>query len=249
MEKQNLTIVGNWKMHGHQQIAEGLLASIASVSEQRDIQIVVCPPALLVSAVVAALKGTPVKTGGQDCHAQKEGAFTGDTSAEMLHAMGCRYVIVGHSERRSLHHETDADVHAKALQAMACGLTPIICIGETAVQREAGQAEAVVEKQLIDSIPAGKGQFLLAYEPVWAIGSGKTPTVIDISHMHRHINSVVSRHSGGLAGVLYGGSVKAANAAEILKADGVAGVLVGGASLKAEEFCGIIAAAAALKKD
>ncbi len=249
MEKQNTYIIGNWKMHGHRELAEGLLASVASAAPAEGATVVVCPPAVLVSAVVATLKGSSVKVGGQDCHHEAEGAFTGDTSAVMLKQMGCRYVIVGHSERRQYHQETSADVNGKAAQAMASGLIPVICIGETLAEREAGQAQAVVEKQIMESIPSGNGQFLLAYEPVWAIGSGKTPTVLDIRQMHSHIRQVISGHKGTQAAVLYGGSVKAANAAEILGTEGVSGVLVGGASLKADEFCGIIAAAAALKKD
>ncbi|MFO0389078.1 MAG: triose-phosphate isomerase [Alphaproteobacteria bacterium] len=248
MEKQHTIIVGNWKMYGHKELANALLPPVMDAARDAGATVVVCPPSLLIPHVARLVQDASVKIGGQDCHVEKEGAFTGNTSAAMLKEAGCQYVIIGHSERRQYHHETDADVHGKAAQAMASGLIPIICVGETLAEREAGQAQAVVKKQLMASIPSGNGQFLLAYEPVWAIGSGKTPTALDIKQMHGHIRQVVSNHKGMQTAVLYGGSVKAANAAEILATDAVSGVLVGGASLKAEEFCGIIAATAALKK-
>lgn len=254
MEKQQTYVVGNWKMYGHKEMASTLLPHIIHASENADTTVVVCPPSILIPQIAALVKGSKVAVGGQDCHPQAEGAFTGDTSAVMLREVGCQYVIVGHSERRQYHQETNTDVSGKAAQAMAAGLIPIICVGETLAERESGAAFNVVAEQVLHSVPFHlKGeefsQFLLAYEPVWAIGSGKTPTALDIKQMHGHIRQVVSHHKGTPAAVLYGGSVKAANAAEILGTEGVSGVLVGGASLKAEEFCGIIAAAAALKKD
>lgn len=239
-------VVGNWKMHGGAAMAGELVRAVAAAAAQSRAEVVVCPPYVLLSHVAQLVSGSAVKLGAQDCHPQAEGAHTGDVSAPMLKEAGCRYVIVGHSERRSAYGESDGLVRHKAAIAQSEGLTPIICVGETLAQREQGVAEALVGQQVRDSIPEGKGNFLLAYEPVWAIGSGKTPTVDDIEQMHRHIVSVASERTGRAPeamAVLYGGSVKAANAASIMAAAAVSGVLVGGASLKADEFCGIIAAA------
>jgi triosephosphate isomerase len=244
------TIIGNWKMNGTPQLARSITAAVAAYSIQvpPEVKIVLCPPAIWLEDVNAALSGTQVATGGQDCSPESEGAFTGDISAAMLRDAGCEYVIVGHSERRTLHRETSDTVRRKAQVAIKAGLAPVICIGETEAERTAGKAQDVVAEQIRDSLPpeAAKNHFLLAYEPVWAIGSGKTPTPEDIRVMHAHIMRVTAIHIGladDSVGVLYGGSVKAANAAEILAVPGVAGALVGGASLKAEEFCAIIAAA------
>lgn len=233
-------------MHGTRDMARGLASAIASASTalQDPVQVIICPPAILLDGVAQACAGSRVKWGGQDCHASKEGAFTGNISAPMLKDAGCDYVIVGHSERRQHHGETSAEVSRKAAAAIGCGLIPVICVGETAEERSSGAAEAVVLRQLKESIPDAAGHFLLAYEPVWAIGSGKTPTARDIAQMHAHIATTVAAR----APVLYGGSVKAANAAEILAIQGVSGVLVGGASLVAEEFCDIIRAAGAMRK-
>ena len=177
--------------------------------------------------------------------AQPDGAYTGDISAPMLKEAGCAYVIVGHSERRSQHHESSGDVRKKAFRAIRSGLKPIICVGETLHERESGKAEATVVQQVMESLPeeADKGNFVLAYEPVWAIGSGQTPTLANIAEMHSQVTNAAAKCIGSKPEhmrVLYGGSVKADNAAEILATEGVAGVLVGGASLKAEEFCKII---------
>lgn len=228
-------IVGNWKMNGSQALAGALVPRVASLAAQvgSKAEIVLCPPAPLLPEVGRRMQGSFLALGAQDVSPHKDGAYTGDVSAAMLKEAGCRYVIVGHSERRQYHAESDVLVKAKAEAALAGGLIPIVCIGETLAQREAGQAKEVVKTQLA-SLPGG--QFLLAYEPVWAIGTGRTPTLSDIAEMHAHIGAMVK------AGVLYGGSVKAANAADILQTPGVAGVLVGGASVNAEEFCGIIAA-------
>ena len=242
-------IVGNWKMHGSAAMAQQLVQAIIPAAENSArATVVVCPPATLLSNVAKQCDRSKVFVGAQDCHVEKSGAFTGDISAEMLKEAGCKYVIVGHSERRAQHGETSEVVRKKAAMAMQNGLIPIICIGETESERAAGKAKEVVEKQLhesIPSVPAG-GYFLLAYEPVWAIGSGRAATVDDIRQMHAYILAEVSRET--FLGqepvcVLYGGSVKAANAREILTTPGVSGLLVGGASLKADEFTGIIAAA------
>ena len=230
-------------MHGTRASSVALAREVAKFAAQTQTphEIILCPPFPLLAEVEKALRGTFIKLGAQDCHEQPEGAFTGSVSAAMLRETSCEYVIIGHSERREGLHETNELVRAKAAQAQANGLIPIICVGETQAQREAGQAKAVISQQLRESLPPINHQppttnhFLLAYEPIWAIGSGKIPTTHDIADMHAHI---LSLHPG--AKLLYGGSVKAANAAEIMAIEGVSGVLVGGASLKAEEFCGII---------
>jgi triosephosphate isomerase (TIM) len=246
-------VIANWKMNGQPAMAEALTrATAAQAAGFTQAGVVICPPAPLLMQVGQWLAGTPVKLGGQDCHTRGEGAYTGDISAELLKNVGCDYVIVGHSERRAAYSESDVLVQAKASRAILSGLTPVICIGETIKEREAGRTQTVVGQQVRDSIPDNAmttgGQpanFVLAYEPVWAIGSGKTPTVDDIRQMHQYIVSVASERTGHAPEaimVLYGGSVKAANARAIMATPAVSGVLVGGASLKAEEFCGIIAA-------
>lgn len=243
-------IVGNWKMHGAADTASALAKAVAAFTAgpPLPVEIVLCPPAVLIPAAVAAVGGSVVKIGAQDCHTQAEGAFTGDTGAPMLKSAGCEYVIAGHSERRRQHRETSEDVRKKAASAHAAQLIPIVCVGETEEERDSGKAEETVGAQVTQSLPksCADGNFLIAYEPVWAIGTGKTPTAHDITAMHAHILAVAATQTG-LAkeriSVLYGGSVNAGNAKEILATEGVGGVLVGGASLKAEEFCKIIAAA------
>lgn len=234
-------IAGNWKMNGSQALAEALASGVASFCARSGVkgEVILCPPSILLTTVGKRLQGSFVALGGQDVSAQESGAYTGDISALMLKEAGCRYTIIGHSERRQLHAETDAQVAAKAQASLKQGLKPIICVGETLSEREAGRANAVVASQLAGSVPAGTkaGDFVLAYEPVWAIGSGKVPSGADIADMHAHIKSLVTG-----ANVLYGGSVKADNAREIMRIAGVDGVLVGGASLVLDEFCGIIAA-------
>ena len=202
----------------------------------------VCPPATLVPTFAAAARGSGVLIGGQDCHAQPSGAYTGDISAEMLKDAGASAVIVGHSERRTYYHETDAAVRAKALAARRAGLTPMICVGETHAEREAGQALAVVGAQLDGSLPDGAPDFAIAYEPVWAIGTGLTPTSGDVADMHRFIrDKLVARYGDAATAIriLYGGSVNPGNARELLAVENVDGALVGGASLKAETFLAI----------
>jgi triosephosphate isomerase len=239
-------IAGNWKMNGlaaslseAKAIAEGLGAASARVA--------ICPPATLVAQAAAALKGTAVKVGGQDCRAEASGAFTGDVAAEMLADAGASLVILGHSERRSYYAESDADVAAKVQAALRAGLEPIVCVGETLDEREAGKALEVVTRQVRGSLPeALAGQaFNVAYEPVWAIGTGLTPSIQDIEEVHLAIRATLVElfgEHGKSAAILYGGSVKPSNAGEILHAAEVGGALVGGASLKAEDFLGIIQA-------
>lgn len=207
-------------------------------------EVVICPPATLLAAAAAISAGTGVGLGGQDCHVEPSGAFTGDLSTEMLKDAGAAYVILGHSERRAGHGESSALVSAKASAAHRAGLTAIICVGETREEREAGEALRVVGEQLAGSIPEDfpLEAFVIAYEPVWAIGTGLTPTPADVAEMHRFIRERVgAARPGGAATLrlLYGGSVKPANAAELMAVENVDGALVGGASLVAEDFLAI----------
>jgi triosephosphate isomerase len=207
----------------------------------------ICPPATLLEGFAAAAQGSPVAIGAQDCHAEPSGAFTGDISAEMLRDAGATAVIVGHSERRTLHKESDADVKAKAEAAARAGLVAILCIGETREEREAGATLARIERQLDGSLPPGldAARLVIAYEPVWAIGTGLTPTPKDVAEVHGVIRRRLVKAdatAGAAIRILYGGSVKPSNAAELMAVADVNGALVGGASLKAEDFLGIAAA-------
>lgn len=233
-------IVGNWKMNGLRADSKDRVEKLKAVEVSDAYDMVLCPPATLVAQVAGLAAGSAIAVGGQDCHAETSGAFTGNISAAMLKDAGCAYVIVGHSERRQLHGETDAVVLAKAKAAHAAGLTAIICIGETDDERTAGQANSVVRKQLSGSVPqdATAENTVIAYEPVWAIGTGKVASVDDITAMH----AVIRQETKFNARILYGGSVKGANAREILHIPNVDGVLVGGASLKADEFQAIASA-------
>ncbi|HSR72856.1 MAG TPA: triose-phosphate isomerase [Kiloniellales bacterium] len=244
-------IAGNWKMNGLR--ASGLalageLADRAARAGGLPCDLLVCPPAQLLVPVGQALTDSPIALGGQDCHAAPEGAHTGDLSAEMLADVGCGFVIVGHSERRAEHRETDAQVQAKARAALRAGLQPIVCVGETEEERRAGDTLTVIERQIMNGLPpaAEPAGLVVAYEPVWAIGTGRTATAVDIAEVHAHIRALVTRLFGeaGAAEVriLYGGSVKPANAGEILRVANVDGALVGGASLVAEDFWAIAAA-------
>jgi triosephosphate isomerase len=211
----------------------------AALAERVDL--LVCPPATLIVAFADRAKGTKVAIGGQDCHAKLSGAHTGDLSAEMLRDAGASAVIVGHSERRADHGETDAVVRAKAEAALRAKLMAIVCVGETQEQREAGKTLDVVGAQLKGSVPAGArpASVAVAYEPVWAIGTGLTPTPTDVAEVHRMIRDALERRFGATARairVIYGGSVKPENAAILLRGDDVDGALVGGASLKGEDF-------------
>jgi triosephosphate isomerase (TIM) len=239
-------IAGNWKMNGLADVA-GALAEGISVSLEANpaCDVVVCPPFTAISEVTKILKGSGVATGGQDCHAEATGAFTGSVSAEMLADLGCRYVIVGHSERRHGLGETDEMVFAKAEAAHRAGLTPIICVGETQAEREAGRAIEVVARQIKGSVPVEGGAVVVAYEPVWAIGTGLVPTMADVEEVHRHIRSdlEVIRGDSGDIPIQYGGSAKPENAAELLAVPEVDGLLIGGASLDAASFCAMVDAA------
>jgi triosephosphate isomerase len=238
-------IAGNWKMHGLQASAVQLQAMIAGAGAlPAPVDLLICPPATLIAGFAALARASAVAIGAQDCHAEPAGAFTGDISAEMLKDAGASAVIVGHSERRQDHHETDAQVRAKALAARRAGLRAIICVGETSAERAAGHTIAVVRGQLDGSLPdsAGSDDIVLAYEPVWAIGSGHTPAASDIVEMHGFIRQRLTARFGAAGQgmrILYGGSVKPDNAGAILKIANVDGALVGGASLKAADFLGI----------
>lgn len=204
--------------------------------------VVLCPPATLLWPLGEALKGSAIALGAQDCHARDSGAHTGDLSAQMMAEAGCRYAIVGHSERRAAHRETDSAVAAKAKAAHGAGLAAIICVGESQAERDGGRALAVVARQLKASVPEGAdtSNTVIAYEPIWAIGTGRTPSATEIVEVHAALRAGWERGAGASLRVLYGGSVKASNAAEILALDGVDGALVGGASLDAGEFWRII---------
>jgi triosephosphate isomerase len=241
-------VAGNWKMNGLRASAAELAKIIDGARElAAEVDLLVCPPATLLAQFAVQAASSPVKIGAQDCHPQASGAFTGDISAEMLKDAGAGAVILGHSERRTYHEETDAEVRAKALAAHRAGLIAIVCVGETRAEREAGKAPAVVKAQLEGSLPDGAtaATLVIAYEPVWAIGSGLTPTPGDVGEMHRLIRERLSARFGeagrGIR-ILYGGSVKPANAKELLSVADVDGALVGGASLKADEFLAIAAA-------
>ena len=244
-------IAANWKMNGLRADGTALAGAVAELAKAAGAalaaDILLCPPSTLIGAVGEILDGSPVWLGGQDCSPETSGAFTGDVAAPMLRDLGCRAVIVGHSERRGGHHETDALVRAKASAALAQGLVAIVCVGETAAERDEGRALDIVGAQVLGSVPDGAtaATLVVAYEPVWAIGTGRVPTLDEIESMHRHIRALLAKRLTGGADVriLYGGSVKGSNAREILGIADVDGALVGGASLKADEFWAIVEAA------
>lgn len=239
-------VAGNWKMNGLRRDAVALAGALADRMRSETpprCGVLICPPAVLLQAVGEVIAGTAIGLGAQDCHVKPSGAHTGDISAPMLADAGCSYVIVGHSERRTDHGETDALVHAKAAAAYASGLTAIICVGETLPERDAGQALAVVRRQFDGSLPptATAANTVIAYEPVWAIGTGRTPKSPEIAEVHGAIReALVGAMDGGASvPILYGGSVKPDNAGEILAIAEVGGALVGGASLNAADFWSI----------
>jgi triosephosphate isomerase len=238
-------VAGNWKMNGLKASLIEIEAIKASLPSNSATDVAVCPPATLVAKAAIVVSNSQILVGGQDCHADKSGAHTGDVSAEMLADAGARLVIVGHSERRTDHKETDALVRAKAEAGWRAGLTVILCVGETKDERQGGKALGIVETQLAGSVPDGANaaNLVIAYEPVWAIGTGLTPTTDDILAMHAHIRQELGHRFNDAAAmrILYGGSVKPDNAAEIFKVEGVNGALVGGASLKAKDFLAIVA--------
>ena len=241
-------IAGNWKMNGLL-AARGEVANMAAALKGRGTpEVLVCPPATLLRSLIESVAGSGIRLGGQTCHAKESGAHTGDISAEMLKDAGASYVIAGHSERRTDHKETSADVAAQATAAWRAGLSVIICIGESEAERSAGQTETVLARQIEGSIPtpASAANTAVAYEPIWAIGTGKTASLADIETAHAFIRARIEARlgpQGRAIRLLYGGSVKPSNAREILHTKGVDGVLVGGASLKADDFLTIVAGA------
>ena len=243
----NMLLVGNWKMNGLAPalVEAEVIAAAAEDALQSGIQLALCPPATLLRTMTDHLIGTSLLTGGQDCHVELYGPHTGDISAAMLKDAGAHFVIVGHSERRLNHGETSAVVNLKAQAAIEVGLVPIICIGEPKSQRYAGQAETYVLNQLEASLPelSSSAPVVIAYEPIWAIGTGVVPTVGDLSTMHQAIFSFLEAKLGQHAvsmPILYGGSVNQKNARELLRIDYVDGALVGGASLVAADFLSIL---------
>jgi len=234
-------VAGNWKMNGttaslkEARLLAGMLKDVRLKCE-----VMICPPATLISMIRTVIKGTRIRLGGQDCHWDPHGARTGDISAEMFEDIGCSAVIVGHSERRTDHGETDETVRRKAEAVHRAGLTAIVCIGETLAQRKNGETLAVIARQLAGSVPgeANATNTVIAYEPVWAIGTGLTPTAAEVAEVHASIRA----QTDPAMRILYGGSVKPANAVELMGVANVNGALVGGASLKAADFIGIIKA-------
>lgn len=243
-------VAGNWKMNGLKASAKEVKALsrlISKSAKKAKCDVLICPPATLIPALKEAAKGSKIAIGGQDCHAKVSGAHTGDISAEMLKDAGASYVIVGHSERRADHAETSEMVRAKVEAAHRAGLVAIVCVGETDAQRDAGETLSLIRAQLAGSLPKGitAKNTVIAYEPVWAIGTGRTPTADDVAKVHAAIRSALKKRfkvEGEAMRLLYGGSVKASNAVELMGVPNVDGALVGGASLKAADFNGIIAA-------
>lgn len=235
---------GNWKMNG----TLAALAEIDALPRNAGVDVLICPPALLVQPMAARAAGQ-IAVGGQDCHADASGAHTGDLAAEQLRDAGASHVIVGHSERRTDHGESDAAIAAKAVAAHRAGLVSVICVGETEAQRDGGETLDVIARQLAGSVPdcATAANTVIAYEPVWAIGTGRTPTTGQIAEVHAAMRSALAARfaDGADVALLYGGSVKPSNAAEIFAIPHVNGALVGGASLKAADFGPIITALAA----
>jgi len=249
MAERRKLVAGNWKMNGLRSALPEVQAMVAGARGLGQVDLAICPPATLSPSVGEVLLGSPIALGGQDCHASANGAFTGDVSAEMWADLGARFVIVGHSERRQYHAETDAIVAAKAAAACRAGLSPIICVGESLAERDAGDTLSVIAGQLARSIPdeAGRPDTVIAYEPVWAIGTGRTPTLAQVEEVHQAIGRALDARFGAAGRqirVLYGGSVKPDNAAQLMAVPGVDGALVGGASLKAADFLAIAQACA-----
>ncbi len=251
MGQKRLLVAGNWKMNGLRADAELMAEGLASRCHAMGnvaVDIALFPPSTLLDYMARALDDTPVVVGGQDCHRAEKGAFTGDLSAWMLRDVGASYVLLGHSERRAGHAESSAQVKDKAQAAQAAGLVAIICVGENSSERDRGETLAVVGRQVQESLPAGAthANTIIAYEPVWAIGSGQVPSTEEIANVHGEIRRLLVKATGDDSGairILYGGSVKPSNAAEILGLGDVDGALVGGASLILDDFWAIVTAA------
>ncbi len=244
-------VAGNWKMNGLKAATRelaSLVKAVAGAETKPRCDIMICPPATILTLCAETARGSGIKLGGQDCHTEASGAHTGDISAEMLKNAGARACIVGHSERRTDHGESSSEVKSKAEAAHRAGLMAIVCLGETAAERSLGKTIKIVGQQLKASLPEGADHknCVIAYEPVWAIGTGKTPTAADIAKVHGYIRkrliALLGDETGMKIKILYGGSVKASNAKELMGISNVNGALVGGASLKAKDFLGIIAA-------
>ncbi|MEY3201149.1 MAG: triosephosphate isomerase [Pseudomonadota bacterium] len=245
-------VVGNWKMHGSLAANEALLRAlvVGLGSTPQGVALAVCPPFPYLSQAASVLAATPIALGAQDVSRHTQGAYTGEVSGPMLRDLGCRFVIVGHSERRTLHAETDEGVAAKAVAAREAGLTPIICVGETRAERESGITEDIIARQ-VDAVvehlgAAGLAGSVLAYEPVWAIGTGLTATPDEAQAVHAFIRSRIARRDESVAAglqILYGGSVKSQNASTLFAMPDIDGGLIGGASLVAEDFVAIARAA------
>jgi triosephosphate isomerase (TIM) len=245
-------IAGNWKMNTNRASAVALARGIVErAGEFRHLDLLACPPAVYLIPVNDVVSGTMVALGGQNMYHEPEGAFTGEISAAMLLDAGCRYVILGHSERRHILGETDADVNGKTLSALSAGLIPIVCVGELLAEREAGQTAAVIRRQFAGSLAGVRHdqieRIVMAYEPVWAIGTGKVATPGEAEEVHADLRRLLAeRYNSGSAAavrILYGGSVKPSNAGDLLSQPNIDGALVGGASLKVDDFLGIAAAA------
>ena len=242
-------IAGNWKMNLLRAEAAALARGVAEAlggGGGLAADVAVCPPFTALAVVAEALAGRAIALGAQDCHEKPSGAFTGSVAAPMLKDIGCRYVILGHSERRHGLGESDAMVHAKVLAAWSAGLVPILCLGETAAERDAGRTLDIVRGQLAGSLPKGGGALVVAYEPVWAIGTGRVPTEADIATVHTALRTELAnaRPDGAEIAILYGGSAKPDNAKALLGVPNVGGLLVGGASLEAKGFAAMARAAA-----
>ena len=240
-------VVGNWKMNGSRAGNSGLLEALASAGPWSS-ELCVCVPTPFLGEVAALLQGSAIAWGAQDCSAHRAGAYTGEVSAPMLAEFGCGYVLVGHSERRAMHRESDAVVAAKAEQALAAGVVPIVCVGETLGEREAGRTSEVVGQQLravVDVLGDGTASVIVAYEPVWAIGTGQTASPEEAQSVHAHLRATLfaSTPRASAIRILYGGSVKADNAAQLFSQPDIDGGLIGGASLKAADFIAICRAA------
>lgn len=247
-QSRRAVIAGNWKMNCLRDEGLALAKAVSAAADDYDCDFVICPPATLLQSVSSAVVGSALAVGGQDCHTQARGAYTGDVAAEMLKDSGCRYVIVGHSERRDYHGESDGLVSEKAQAAFDAGLVAIICIGETEAERDAGRTMTVIGQQLDGSVPsnATAANTIIAYEPVWAIGTGRTATPEQAQEVHAQIRAHLQESHGAAVAdgmrILYGGSMKPANAAELLSQKDIDGGLIGGASLSATDFLAIAAA-------